>query len=206
MLRLAILLTALLGPFSALAGGIREFPVGAAGILQLGIDDGWRETRPPSDSGATVSMESTVPGRMHLLLTPLPLQNSGGDIRSIVQRTADRIGPDSVEKTLRLEPLRGVEASGYYFKATDPAPKPGEFRFMYQGAVAVGRSLVTFTVLFNRGAEKDAELALSAVRDLRLVARSGARASNTVEADGFGLPPLEQILWLSTPQVAQSRL
>ena len=172
VLRLAMLLTALLAPFSALAGDIREFPAGSAGSLQVRIDDGWRETRPPSDSGATVSIESKVPGQMQLLLTPIPLTNSGGDTRAIVQRTASQLGPQSVEKTLRVEPLQGTEARGYYFKATDPAPKPGEFQFLYQGAVVVGRSLVTFTVLFNRGAEKDAESALSAVRELRLVARS----------------------------------
>jgi hypothetical protein len=106
---------------------------------------------------------------MNLLLTPLPGAKSDDAVRQEVKAAADRVGPDSAEKTLTLLQLRGAETRGYYFKATDPAPKPGEYKFMYQGVIAVGPSLfVTFTVLYNGGAEKDADAALAAVKGLRL--------------------------------------
>ena len=106
---------------------------------------------------------------MNLLLTPLPGAKSDDVVKQEVKSTADRVGPDSVEKTLTLQPLRGAETRGYYFKATDPAPKPGDYKFMYQGVVAVGSNLfVTFIVLYNGGAEKDADAALAAVKGLRL--------------------------------------
>jgi len=134
---------------------------------------------------AAISIEAKDPGRMHLLLTPLPIQeNTDRDIRQLVQRTADQIGPHSVEKTLTLQPIQGPEAKGYYFKATDPAPKSGEFRFMYQGIVAAGSALVTFTVLYNGGAEGQADAALLSVRGLKLKAKGSQRPNNAFERPG----------------------
>jgi len=73
-----------------------------------------------------------------------------------------------VEKSLAVKSLRGPQARGYYFKATDPAPKPGEYRYLYQGAVRMRMIVVTFTVLYNDGAEDDAEAAVAAVRGMKL--------------------------------------
>jgi len=170
MFRSAFTVAAILTSFGAFAGSVRDIPT-TGGTLQLEVADDWRETRSPSPG---ISLESKTPGRMQLLLTPLPVQKSEVDVRRLVQDTADRIGPESVERKLKIEAIRGNQAVGNYFKATDPAPKAGEYRFMYQGAVIVGSALVTFTILYNDGAEKDAELALSTIRTLRL--RPGLRS------------------------------
>ena len=173
LLKRGLLAIGLLLSFGVIAGVARDFPLGNLGSLQLMLDDNWKETRAPADAMPAISIEAKDPGRLHVLLTPLPLQGkTDRDIQQLVRSTADRIGPQSVEKTLTLQPLLGAEARGYYFKATDPAPKPGEFRLMYQGMMAVGPALVTFTVLFNAGAEKDAEAALSSLRGARFRAKS----------------------------------
>jgi len=168
----AIRLIALLVPLVAIAGEIRQFPIGEAGVLQIEIEPGWKETSSSSNPSKTISFESQVPGRLHLLLTPMPATidpRSDRDVRALVQGAANRVGPASVEKTLAIQTLRGPQARGYYFQATDAAPKPGEYVFMYQGMVTIERSLITFTVLHNPGAEREAQMALSAIRRLKLV-------------------------------------
>lgn len=155
-------------PFAAHAAPSRDYGLGDLGSLQIDLKQGWRVTQPPPDSGTTISIEAATPGRMRLLMTPLPTPQSDKDLRDATQHAADGIGPQSVEKTPAVKPLRGGEASGYYFKATDPAPKPGEYRYLYQGVVGLRSIIVTFTVLYNDGAERDAEDALSAVRALKL--------------------------------------
>jgi hypothetical protein len=93
-------------------------------------------------------------------------------VQKIVDGAAAEVGPQSVEKTLEVRELKGGEARGYYFAATDPAPGPGEFRHMRQGVAAVGGARVTFTVLYNDGAERDAADAMAAISTMRFAQRT----------------------------------
>ena len=47
--------------------------------------------------------------------------------------------------------LQGTAGKGFYFCATDRAPKPGEYKYLTQGTIRVGELLVTFTILTNDG-------------------------------------------------------
>jgi hypothetical protein len=158
----------------------REFPVGNSVVLHIGLDDSWKEVAPDPGSGASISIVSKTPDRFNLLLTPVPVAEGQskpeGEIRALVQAAADGLAPQSVEKKLKIESLRGPHAAGYYFHATDPAPKKGEYRFLYQGAVSSGPAIVSFTVLYNRGGEEEAKKALAAVQAMRAEARRGNRS------------------------------
>jgi hypothetical protein len=149
----------------------RTFPLGALGTLTLPVDSKWRDIPPPPNSAPTLTFESAVPNRFQLLLTPVPVaggrKQSDSDVRALVEKSAKEAAPQSVEKNLPVTGIAGDEAKGYVFHATDPAPAPGEFRRMYQGAVAVGSILATFTVLYNDGAEDDAKSALSSIQAMR---------------------------------------
>lgn len=155
-------------PWASHAAPSHEYGLGGLGSLQIDLAPGWRVTQPPSGSGATISIEAAKPGRMQLLMTPLPGAQSDDEVRKLTQHAADGLGPQSAEKSLTLKSLRGAHAKGYYFKATDPAPKPGEYRYLYQGTVGMRTIVVVFTVLYNDGAEKDADAAVAAVRDMKL--------------------------------------
>jgi hypothetical protein len=50
-------------------------------------------------------------------------------IRSEVAAAAKKAASQSVEGTLPLQELKGIEGRGYYFSATDRAPGPGEYVF-----------------------------------------------------------------------------
>ncbi len=149
----------------------RVFSLGALGTLTLPVDATWRELPSAPNSAPTLTFEPAAPGRFQLLLTPVPVasgkQQSADDVRALVEKSARETAPQSVEKNLPVTAIAGAEAKGFMFHATDPAPAPGEYRRMYQGAVVVGSILVTFTVLYNDGAEDDAKLALASVQALQ---------------------------------------
>ncbi|HEY7676568.1 MAG TPA: hypothetical protein VIG69_05830, partial [Candidatus Methylomirabilis sp.] len=71
--------------------------------------------------------------------------------------------------TIEVRELQGVAARGYYFSATDRAPKPGEYKFMTQGMLRVGSLLVTFTILTNDGQGNIVADALAMLRSARHV-------------------------------------
>jgi hypothetical protein len=149
------------------------FAVGTLGTLTLPVDSKWREIPPPPNAPPTIGFESSAPNRFQLLLTPIPVaggrKQTDADVRALVEKSARDAAPGSVEKNLPLSGVAGAEARGYVFHATDAAPAPGEFRRMYQGAVALGPVLATFTVLYNDGAEDDAKSALSSIQALHFV-------------------------------------
>ena len=168
MSKFLLLVIALLSSLNALAGGIREISLGPAGTLQYDVADDWREVSAPSNMPNTVMFESKTANRLQILLTAGTRETTDAEVRTLVQRRAERLGPQSTERTPSLETLRGAQAAGYYFKATDPAPKVGEFRFLDTGAVSLGPALAVFTIVYNEGADKDAQAALSSIRGLRL--------------------------------------
>jgi hypothetical protein len=53
---------------------------------------------------------------------------------------------------------------GFYFAATDRAPKPDEYKFLTQGVVRVGELSVTFTILTNDGQDAVVKQALDALK------------------------------------------
>ena len=58
----------------------------------------------------------------------------------------------------------GASGPGYYFTATDRAPKAGEYKYLLQGMVKVSELVVTFTILTNAGQEPIAHQALSMIK------------------------------------------
>jgi hypothetical protein len=148
----------------------RTYPVGKFGAISITVDSTWRETPPAPNALPTFTWDSQVPGIFEMLMTPIPVAagkvQSDADVRALVEKSASEMAPQSQEKKLPLTPIAGPEARGYFFHATDPNPKPGEFRYVYQGAVAVGNMLATFTVLYNAGGEVDAKSALASLQTL----------------------------------------
>ena len=85
-------------------------------------------------------------------------------MRSSVQRAIDEAKPDSVEQEIPIRELTGASGPGFYFSATDKAPKPGEYKYLTQGIVKVSDLTVTFAILTNDGQEQVAKDALDMVR------------------------------------------
>jgi hypothetical protein len=166
-----MLAVAALATHLAIAGEIHDRELKLAGTtVIMPLDDSWKQMRDPNAPADTVVLESKD-GRFRLMITPEPAgmpSLSDDAVRDRVAQRAEELAPASTEKKLVVKELRGAESKGYYFAATGPSPKPGEYRYLNQGIVTAGGRTVAFTGLYNEGGEKDAAAALAALRGVRL--------------------------------------
>ena len=102
-----------------------------------------------------LSQKSGAP--FHVVFTPMwtpstdtPYPNDAA-VRDQVAETAKQMESQSVEPTLLIKELSGKSNSGYYFTATDRAPKPDEFKYLTEGIIRIGAIDLAFTVVTNEG-------------------------------------------------------
>lgn len=86
-------------------------------------------------------------------------------IRTQVKRAAEHARPQAVEHDINLKELKGASGIGYYFFATDRAPKPDEYKYMTQGMILVGDIALAFTILTNDGQDNVIADALSMLKN-----------------------------------------
>ena len=140
----------------------RTYAAGDAGTFAMSVPAGWtdRVEQPQPGAPATITLGPGKGKPFQVMVTPIsPAKakapvSTPGDIRTAVQRVADDIKPQAVEKAIPLVELKGAAGSGFYFSVTDKAPKPGEFKYMTQGILKVGELTVSFTILTNDGQAK----------------------------------------------------
>jgi len=89
---------------------------------------------------------------------------SPDEVRAAVERGAQGVRAQAVERELPIRELRGRSGPGFYFSATDRAPRPGEYKFLTQGIIRTGELSVAFTILTNEGHEAVVKQALEALR------------------------------------------
>ena len=154
---------------------VQEFPMPPRGSIYIEIDDTWVDSSSRGGPIPTLRYETKIPGRMKFMVTPIPTVDgkpaAAAEVRSFVEGAAEELRAQSVEKALVLVPMKGAETRGFRFEATDRSPKAGEYRFIHQGAVAAGPFFVTFTILYNEGAQDDARSALMSIQNLRVGAK-----------------------------------
>ena len=140
--------------------------------LELSIPVGWQDEVKQGESGTppTIVLAPREGPRFQLLVTPIwrprpevPVA-SAEQIRQSVQRAADQVKPQAAESFLPVQELTGGKGPGYYFSATDKAPKPEEFKYLTQGMLLVGELAVTFSILTNDGQEKMRDAALDMLK------------------------------------------
>ena len=69
------------------------------------------------------------------------------NIRALVENEGTDLLPNALESKIRLEELRVGDVVGYHFTLTDRAPKPGEFKYLIEGARGFPQMLVMFSIL-----------------------------------------------------------
>jgi hypothetical protein len=141
---------------------------GSSGSVRFTVPFDWGSR--PSDLRTLVLQ--TRERSVELRITPLrdarqkARAYSDEEIRAWLTDAAAAVEPTAVEKPLLVQKL-GAVGGGWYFSATDRAPKPGEFEFLSQGVFAAGPVLVTFTVLSHEAPPKGMAGALAIVRSAR---------------------------------------
>jgi hypothetical protein len=152
----------------ALAGSSRVFELPDHGTLTLIVPDGWMDkvNHPANRLPPTMLLRPGAAGSGEVLITavwPIPPATKISDeatLRSEVAVAAKKAASQSVEGTLSLQDLKGIEGRGFYFSATDRAPSPGEYKYLTQGIVRVGEIALAFTILTNDGQEAVVKAAL----------------------------------------------
>lgn len=147
-------------------------PVPGGGALILSVPEGWHNSM-QAGPGSTVSLTPASGNAFQVLVSPLVAESgrvapsSRESLRRLVESGASSAKTQSVEKSLPIQSFGSGEVQGSYYSATDRAPKPGEFKYMTQGAMSVNGLPVAFTILSNgnaQGAVAPALRMLSAAR------------------------------------------
>jgi len=153
--------------------------------LELSIPAGWKDEVKASQASkanqgsapSTVALTPREGAPFEVHVTPVARQRQGASadtaikMRHSVQQAADKVKPTAMEQYLPVEQLSGAPGPGYYFSATDRAPKPGEFKYLTQGMLLVGDLVVAFSVLTNDRQEKVRDQALAMLKSASHLAR-----------------------------------
>jgi len=151
-----VVLAAVIGTPALAAERIYDLP--GHGALVVKAPEGWQDEAayPPGGLPPTLHFVPSAGERFEMMVTPLwngpgapPDFGSPASVRALVQSAVDGAAPQAAEGKLQLRELSGAN-HGYYFSATDKAPRPGEFKYLTQGAVIVDGLVCTFTILTDR--------------------------------------------------------
>lgn len=165
----------------------RRFEVGDRGAILLRLPAEWAASEVESEPGLPPTVRLQPPeGAFLVLLSPLwDPENPEAPARAesaqaLTELARRKMGDTAAEKEIALEELSGDGVHGYWFEATDAElvarePKPGEWRHVVQGAVAVGPLLLVFALL-DQQAGPQRQLVLDAVRNARHEPARGAGA------------------------------
>jgi hypothetical protein len=170
------LVAAILGVLSgAAAAQLQRYPIANHGALELQVPDGWVGEASGGAPNAPPTIQFSAPGRDFSVMVTA-LWSPSGDaavperIRAAIEKqaAAPEISERAEEATRPVQELRGPQANGYYFSATDKTWKAGsgDYRHVTQGGMAVGTLAVTFTILSNALAP-DRDAALEMLRSAR---------------------------------------
>jgi hypothetical protein len=172
-------------PVAAGQTSARQYTLPDGSIFQLKVPVSWQQefTQELSELPPTITLRPKTGEDFAVLVTPLPPAGENSPppnteaIREHVQRVLDKARPQAGEQVITIRELRGTAGAGYYFSATDRAPKPGEYQFMTQGIFPVGNLIVAFTVLTNGGQQAIVDDALTMIRGA-VRAKAGAGGSD----------------------------
>ena len=146
-------------PVATAAAATQDFALGDHGVLVLEVPDGWRASwQAVADGPPTLQLLPAAGPAFEVtvsVLWPAPGATLPDEamLRAEVGQAAESAAPQSVERTLKVEPLPGTTGTGFYFTATDRAPAPGEYRHLAQGMVRTGGVVLAFTILTHDGGE-----------------------------------------------------
>lgn len=155
-----------------LLDGPRQYAAGSGRYLAMDVPAPWKDQLVRGSVG-TVEIAPGEGDGFKLMMSVVPPKQADAaaptreQLLDIANSAANAVKAQSVEATIDPRELRGRNAAGYVFRATDKKPAPGEYRHMAQGVLAVGNVQVMFTLLSHDGEQKAVATALDALAGLR---------------------------------------
>ena len=167
----AVLLACAVATSAAAAEGeTRKYPLPDKSTLELTVPAGWQDEARAKEgqNPAVIFLTPREGAAFKVFIIPVgrakPDAGTAAQMRASVQQAADKVKPQVAEPILTVEEFKGAPGQGYYFQATDAAPKPEEFKYLSQGMLLVGEVVVSFGVLTNDGQAKVVEQAFAMLR------------------------------------------
>jgi TPR repeat protein len=150
----------------------RRYTFSGDDALVVRVPTGWQERvgKGGTKAPTLISYRPKAGAPFEVLLTPVRARGANLPLEQMqpaVLALADAARKQAVEERLTLVELLGPQARGYYFKATDRAPKPGAYKYLAQGMLALGDVRVAFTVLTNEGQGAVVDAAFDLLRNAR---------------------------------------
>lgn len=139
------------------AGTLRSYSLYNNSSIQLNVPDSWRDKTEQqlSHLPPTITFTPLYGTSFHILVSPMwayrkdiTLPNID-DIKELIELAAENAKAQAVENSISINQLENKNNKGYYYSATDKAPKPGEYKYMTQGMLRIGELVTTFTILVN---------------------------------------------------------
>ena len=148
----------------------RGYWIPGHGTLVLHFPLSWREQtrQPPKGFPPTITLLPEEGTEFVVTITASwstggeQLFNSDEKLRALIESDREGMLPNAVESELPVRPIKGDFTHGYYYIATDKAPKPGDPAHILRAELATGKLLLSTTMLSR---QKDSE----AVRELLLM-------------------------------------
>jgi hypothetical protein len=137
---------------------IREYPVPGHGILQLNVPKSWKdEVREATDNRpSTINFRPKVGNEFVMIITPIwnseeeNLFGTEEKIRALVENDWKAFSKKAKESKPTLHQLSGTGSDGFYYTATDKAPKKGEYKYLLRAGIGVGDLLLSVTLLSHK--------------------------------------------------------
>ena len=163
----------------------QRYPIPGQGSLLLSVPAGWRAASRSLEDPASVLLRLRPAAGDGFLIQVSALWLDAAKregrtpprLKGEVQKSAEKLLAQSVEKNAVIEELRGAQSFGYYYSLTDRQPKPGEYKYLTQGMVMTGELLTIFTVLHHEPAPPERGQALRMFADATYLAASTAPAA-----------------------------
>ena len=148
---------------------IRRIKLPDHGYLDLPAPSAWlvKAERPLAFVAPTISFDPPEGNAFSVLITVIrnvngdPKFNDAKSVSNAVAKARDMAVKSATTRHIPILELKGDQLTGYYFTATDRAPKPGEWRYMTHGSAALLDLLLTFTVFSNDPQQPEAAQALA---------------------------------------------
>ena len=150
----------------------RRFALPDHGYFVIQVPRDWKGQvhQPPNRLPPTITLGPGAGKPFEVLMTPIwpattdRSPQSREQIRASVEKAAQDAKAEAVEREIPVVEFQGRSGPGFYFSATDRAPKPGEYKFLTQGILRVRDLTVTFAILTNDAQQSVVKQALDSLK------------------------------------------
>ena len=157
--------------------GFRAYELGKHGSLQLTVPHSWNDQirQRQGDAPPTILFTPEQGNGFNIQVTPLwpstpdAALPDAEQIKNTVSKAAEDTRSQVVETAIPIQDIEGAAGSGSYFRVTDRAPAPSDFRYKTQGMLRAGKLVVAFIILSNDGAEPAVADALKMLKSAQQV-------------------------------------